>query len=94
MLAGLVWAMQTGRSLMGPIGRVPWRLAGGWGHHGLCWARPAASRRDYARLFRLPRADWGKLLAHAGMGVTILGIAGLTAWQEEDIRVAQIGETF
>jgi cytochrome c-type biogenesis protein CcmF len=46
------------------------------------------------RIWRLPRADWGRVTAHSGLGVTILGIAGMTAWQSEDIRVAQIGETF
>ena len=46
------------------------------------------------RLRKLPRADWGKAVAHAGFGVTIFGIAALTAWQVEDIRVAQEGESF
>ncbi len=91
-LAGLVWASQTGRSLMGPIGVFlgVWLVAGSvtdlLGRLG--------RSRNLSRLLRLPRADWGKLLAHSGMGITILGIAGLMAWQEEDIRVAQIGETF
>jgi cytochrome c-type biogenesis protein CcmF len=38
----------------------------------------------------LPRADWGKAFAHAGLGVTILGVAGMTAWQQEDIRVIEL----
>jgi cytochrome c-type biogenesis protein CcmF len=38
----------------------------------------------------LPRADWGKACAHAGLGVTIFGIAGMTAWQVEDIRVTDL----
>ncbi|MGB8623522.1 MAG: cytochrome c-type biogenesis CcmF C-terminal domain-containing protein, partial [Paracoccaceae bacterium] len=46
------------------------------------------------RALRLPRGDWGKTIAHAGFGVTIFGIAALTAWQQEDIRVAQVGERF
>ena len=46
------------------------------------------------RLKNLPRADWGKAVAHAGFGITCLGIAGLMAWEIEDIRVAQIGETY
>ena len=41
----------------------------------------------------LPRADWGKALAHAGLGVTIFGVAAITAWAVEDIRVVQPGET-
>ena len=34
------------------------------------------------------------MVAHAGLGVTILGISLLMAWQQEDIRVAQLGEQF
>ncbi len=33
-------------------------------------------------------------MAHAGLGVTFIGISLLMAWQAEDIRVARIGETF
>ncbi len=46
------------------------------------------------RLANLPRADWGKAVAHAGLGVTFIGIAAMTAWQTEDIRVAQVGDRF
>ncbi|HAW47998.1 MAG TPA: hypothetical protein DCX34_12300, partial [Roseovarius sp.] len=46
-----------------------------------------------ARLTRLPRADWGKSVAHAGFGVTIAGISAMMAWEAEDIRVMQEGDT-
>lgn len=88
---GLVWAMQTGRSLLGPTGAFlgAWLVAGAATD---LWQR--TGRSGPARLLRLPRADWGKATAHAGLGVTMLGVAGLTAWQQEDIRVAQIGAPF
>ncbi|NDV52474.1 MULTISPECIES: heme lyase CcmF/NrfE family subunit [unclassified Salipiger] len=91
-LAGLVWAMQSGRSLMGPVGVFlgTWLVAGSITD---LLSRIGQSR-DWRRLARLPRADWGKAVAHAGLGVTMLGIAGLMAWQEEDIRVAQVGEPY
>ncbi|KMK67185.1 heme lyase CcmF/NrfE family subunit [Puniceibacterium sp. IMCC21224] len=91
-LAGLVWSMQTGRSLMGPIGVFlgVWLIAGSFTD---LWTRTGRSR-DMSRLLRLPRADWGKAVAHAGMGVTMMGIAGLMAWQQEDIRVVQVGQSF
>ncbi|WP_343502366.1 heme lyase CcmF/NrfE family subunit [Alloyangia pacifica] len=91
-LAGLVWAMQSGRSLMGPVGVFlgTWLVAGSITD---LLSRLGQSR-DWRRLARLPRADWGKAVAHAGLGVTMLGIAGLMAWQEEDIRVAQVGEPY
>jgi cytochrome c-type biogenesis protein CcmF len=46
------------------------------------------------RLRNLPRADIGKAVAHIGMGLTIFGIAAITAWEAEDIRVAKIGDRF
>ncbi|MGB0440816.1 MAG: cytochrome c-type biogenesis CcmF C-terminal domain-containing protein, partial [Paracoccaceae bacterium] len=51
-------------------------------------------KRDVSRLLRLPRADWGKAVAHGGLGITMVGIAGLLAWQQEDIRVAQPGQPY
>jgi len=89
-LALLVWVMQTGRSLMGPIGL----FLGAWLVFGASldiWMR---AQRKWDRLLRLPRADWGKAVAHAGLGVTMFGVAGLMAWQVEDIRIAQIDEPF
>ncbi|MDR5651874.1 heme lyase CcmF/NrfE family subunit [Ruixingdingia sedimenti] len=91
----LVWAMQTGRSALGPVGV----LLGVWvvlGAVADLWARTGrgALADRAARLGRLPRADWGKATAHAGLGITIFAIAALTAWDTEDIRVARPGEPF
>ena len=86
--AGLVWTLQTGRSLLGPVGL----FLGAWLVFGTLtelWTRAGRSH-DLRRLVRLPRADWGKACAHAGLGVTIFGIAGMTAWQVEDIRVTAL----
>jgi cytochrome c-type biogenesis protein CcmF len=46
-----------------------------------------------ARIGRMPRADWGKLIAHAGMGLSVMGIAAVTAWEVEDIRLAKPGDS-
>mgnify|MGYP003603030394 FL=1 len=43
---------------------------------------------------RLPRAGWGKAAAHSGLGITVFAVAAMNAWAVEDIRVAQLGETF
>ena len=94
-LGGLAFAMQTGRSALGPIGLMlgVWVIAGAltdvWGKTG----REGLSAR-LARLARLPRADWGKLSAHGGLGVTIIAVAAMNAWKVEDIRVVQVGESF
>ncbi|MEX0328809.1 MAG: heme lyase CcmF/NrfE family subunit [Ruegeria sp.] len=91
-LAVLVWVVQTGRSALGPIGL----FLGAWITFGTLvdlWSRTGRSG-SIARLFRLPGADWGKAVAHTGLGVTMFAVAGLTAWEVEDIRVAQPGQPF
>ena len=89
-VACLVWALQNGRSALAPLGLAlgTWLVAGAGAD---LWQR-AGGRA--ARLARLPRADWGRAVAHAGLGIVFIGIAGLTAWDSEDIRVAQVGESF
>ncbi|GGL63967.1 heme lyase CcmF/NrfE family subunit [Wenxinia marina] len=94
-LAALAVAMQTGRSALGPLGL----LLGAWILFGAAldlWSKTGrgALGGRVARLRRLPRADWGRAVAHGGLGVTFIGIAGMLAWQVEDIRVAQVGEPF
>ncbi len=93
---GLVWAVQGGRSLMGPVGLSlgTWLVVGAaldvWSRTG---SRGGIASRA-GRLIRLPRADWGKAVAHAGLGVTIAGVAGVLAWEAEDIRVLDTGGSF
>ncbi|UXU74766.1 MULTISPECIES: heme lyase CcmF/NrfE family subunit [unclassified Paracoccus (in: a-proteobacteria)] len=88
---GLVYAVSTGHSALAVIGAGlgSWLIAGAAVD---LWLRTGNS--GLSRLARLPRADWGKAIAHAGLGVTFVGISLLMAWQVEDIRVARIGETF
>ncbi|MDJ0627220.1 MAG: heme lyase CcmF/NrfE family subunit [Rhodobacter sp.] len=91
----LTWSMQTGRSALAPVGMIlfVWLIGGAAAE---LWQR--SGRNEFSakirRLARLPRADWGKAVAHSGLGVTIFGVAALTAWQLEDIRVAQVGDSF
>mgnify|MGYP006404408237 CR=1 FL=1 len=91
-VAGLFWTIQTGRSLLGPVGLFlgTWLVAGAITD---LLSRIGKSR-DYTRLLRLPRADWGKAVAHGGLGICMAGIAGLMAWQQEDIRVAELNQPF
>ena len=95
MLAGavmaLVFAVSTGRSAVAVIGAG----LGAWIIFGaVAELVHRTGQSGLSRLLRLPRADWGKATAHAGMGVTFIGVALLTAWQVEDIRVAQVGQPF
>ena len=91
-ILGLFWAMQTGRSLLGPVGL----FLGAWIISGavIDLVNRTGRTRDLSRLLRLPRADWGKAVAHTGLGITFIGVAAMLAWQQEDIRVAQINEPF
>ena len=92
-IAGLVWVMQTGRSILGPIGvfLAAWVVMGAVIDLA---SRTGRGGGRWGRLLRLPRADWGKMLSHSGLGITMLGVAGITSWQYEDIRVAQIGQPY
>jgi cytochrome c-type biogenesis protein CcmF len=95
-VGALVWTVQTGRSIMAPVGAIlaVWLVAGAavdlWTRTG----RGTDLATKLRRLKNLPRADWGKAVAHAGLGITFWGIAAILAWQVEDIRVAREGETF
>ena len=86
----LLWAMQTGRSGLGPIGMGlgAWLVAGAVTD---LWNRTGSG--GLRRLTRLPRADWGRAVAHGGLGVTMAGVAAMLAWQQEDIRVVQPGDS-
>ncbi|WP_372840489.1 heme lyase CcmF/NrfE family subunit [Phaeovulum sp.] len=89
-VVALVWAIGTNRSATALVaaGLGSWLVFGAMSE---LWLRAA---RTPSRLARLPRADWGKAFAHGGLGVTFIGIGLLTAWQSEDIRVAQVGVPF
>ena len=92
VLASAIWAMQTGKSLQGPIGL----FLGSWLVFGALTELVARTGQNVnlSRLIRLPKSDWAKFLAHSGFGIMIFAIAGLSAWQAEDIRSASIGETW
>ncbi len=92
-LAALAYAVQSGNSALGPIGVAlgVWVVGGALAD---LWIRAGRDdlRAKLRRLRNLPRADWGKATAHIGMGVTIFAIAGMLAWEKEDIRIANIGD--
>jgi cytochrome c-type biogenesis protein CcmF len=94
VIGALAWVVQTDRSLIAPVGA----LLGAWLVFGAAvdlWNRTGSdTSQKLGRALRLPRADWGRVVAHSGLGITIFGIAAMTAWQIEDIRVAREGETF
>jgi len=47
----------------------------------------------WRRLRNLPRAAYGTALAHAGVGLTVIGIVATTAWRSEEIVALKPGDT-
>ena len=94
-LVGLVFALQSGRSALGPIGAGLglWVVLGAATDLALRAGRGGLVTR-LQRMARLPRADWGRATAHAGLGVTIFAVAAMHSWKTEDIRVLQVGQSY
>jgi len=46
----------------------------------------------WARFKGLPGAAWGMMLAHAGVGVLVIGVVAITSWKEEIVTVMKPGE--
>ena len=96
-LGALVWMLQTGRSMLAPIGiaLAVWLVLGAITDvASRIRLRQVGFGESLRRARNLPRADWGKAVAHAGLGVTFFGIAAITAWESEDIRVVRLGDAF
>ncbi|MEM9062258.1 MAG: heme lyase CcmF/NrfE family subunit [Pseudomonadota bacterium] len=95
VIGGIVLGIQTGSALLAPVGiaLAAWILLGVfvelYERGGFGRVSPG---KAFKRLAGLPRADWGKAIAHAGLGLTALGIAAVSAWEIEDIRLAQPGD--
>ncbi|MEM7267903.1 MAG: heme lyase CcmF/NrfE family subunit [Pseudomonadota bacterium] len=95
LIGALVWGLQEGRSPFAPIGLAlaAWLVLGVIAELA---ERSKAGRAPVSetvrRLVNLPRADWGKSIAHAGFGFTVFGIAAISAWESEDIRLAAPGD--
>ncbi|MGV8987373.1 MAG: heme lyase CcmF/NrfE family subunit [Cypionkella sp.] len=91
----LTYAIASGRSALAPLGvaLAVWVVVGAAVDIMQRSGRGSLANR-LGRLTRLPRADWGRVTAHAGLGVTIFGIVALTSWAVEDIRVLKNGESF
>ncbi|MEM7056507.1 MAG: heme lyase CcmF/NrfE family subunit [Pseudomonadota bacterium] len=94
-LGGITLGLQSGTALLAPVGiaLAAWLIFGSLaelieraGFGRVAWTKALD------RLGGLPRADWGKAVAHAGLGLTVMGIAAVSAWEIEDIRLANPGD--
>src|SRR5262249_48660816 len=53
-----------------------------------------ASRSEaWRRLRNLPRSAYGTALAHAGLGIVVIGIVATTAWRSEAILALKPGDS-
>ena len=94
-LGALVWSFQTGGRMLGPVGvsLATWLICGALAD---LWSRARGKTmvNRFFRLLRTHRSDFGKCVAHCGLGIIIFGISAITAWESEDIRVLSPGETY
>ena len=95
VIGSAIWVLQTGGRMMAPIGisLATWLICGAVAD---LWSRAQAKtiKLKIKRILNFHRSDFGKLFAHSGLGITIFGIAAITAWEIEDIRVVKEGENF
>ncbi len=96
-LGALVWSLQTGGRMLAPVGitLATWIVLGALADLGSrAKLFKASAGETLRRLTNLPRAEWGKMLGHLGLGLTVFGISAVTAWQVEDIRTAQFNQPY
>jgi cytochrome c-type biogenesis protein CcmF len=103
-IAGLL-AIGAAAAVLAMIQRGPWlapfaMALGVWviaGAISELLFRVRAGNADSAEVFRrlrnLPRSVYGTTLAHAGVGVMVIGITATSAWQSETILTMKPGDT-
>ena len=103
LTAALIVALAAGLLALALARRGPWLAPLGiaLGVYVLAgtltdWARRVnLAGGDRAEIWRrarnLPRASYGGTLAHAGMGLSVIGIVATSAWQQESIQAMAIG---
>ncbi|MCI4661742.1 MAG: heme lyase CcmF/NrfE family subunit [Neomegalonema sp.] len=86
--AAAIYVFYRGGSLLAPFGAAlaAWLILGALIDLG------ERSRWDLGRLTRLRGADWGKILGHLGLGLTVMGITLLTGLEQEDVRLVRPGD--
>ena len=82
--------MLTALGVAGGLWLVFGALTDLWGRAGFARAGLANGAR---RLIGLPRSAFGSALAHAGLGITVLGIVLVTSWETEQVLEMSAGQT-
>ena len=78
-LAGGIWLALAAWLIAGSVTELVKRMRIGQGGN------------VFARLARIPVATYGMLIAHAGLGIVIAGVAGVTLWKVEALSAVEIG---
>ena len=94
VLWGLVWIEDGPWLALGGLALGVWLIAAAmveWADRVKLFRASAAE--SWHRAAGLPRAAWGMTIAHAGMGVVLIGIVASTAWESEILVPMKPGET-
>ena len=96
LLAGVaILALHWRGPWLAPFGIAigAWVIAGAVSEWAMRVKLFAAERGEsLRRALGLPRSAYGGMLAHAGIGVTVIGIVATSAWRSEEVVVLQPGE--
>ena len=93
-VVGLAFAAARGAPVVAFVGAgvAAWLVVGSFVEiFGRVFGRGVTLSTAVARATGLPRSAWGAALAHAGLGVTLLGLAA-TGWGSENIRTLKAGD--
>jgi cytochrome c-type biogenesis protein CcmF len=92
---GIAFGLKSNGPLLAPLGIAlgMWLIAG-------AIAEPLYRARfgevpmaiAFRRLLGLPRSTFGTAIAHAGVGLVVLGIVGVSAWRQEQVLVMTPGQ--
>jgi cytochrome c-type biogenesis protein CcmF len=97
VLVALLAAIMTRRGpWLAPLGVAlgVWVIAGALSEWATRVKLGDAARDEVLRRARnLSRSAYGGMLAHAGVGVMVIGIVATSAWQTEDVKAMSAGET-
>ncbi len=89
-----VYVLQDGGSIIVPlaIGLAFWLIVGAMAEtaYRIKFLRAPLSE-TWRRAVNLPRSSWGMMVAHLGVGITVLGIVAISAWRVEQIIVMEPG---
>jgi cytochrome c-type biogenesis protein CcmF len=96
-------AVFIGAAAIGGVGRLlsalglalgVWLIAAAVAVLARRWRLGEAARADLPALVRsTPLAVWGMVLAHAGLGVTTIGISAVSAWQSNKVLTMAAGQS-